>query len=114
MGYPRLRPSRRLNWVNAHDLSRFMQDIYRGRFPGAEALFKLLAACRTGATKSRKYLPRHVHVAGKTGTSKRYRHDMRFILVEGHWYSVVVLSRLGDNEPVSLLFGGPLSKQPAA
>lgn len=106
IGYPRLRATRRLNWLNARDVSGFMHDLYRGRLAGSEALFKVMAACRTGATKSRKYLPRHVHVVGKTGTSNEYRHDSRFVNVEGEWYAVSVLTEMGDNEPVALLYGG--------
>ena len=105
-GYPRIRAAQRDNQVNALDLVHFLEDVYDDVFPGAEAMFKIMAACATGSTKSRKYLPRSVVVGGKTGTTQTYRHDMRFLLIHEHWYTIVVLTERGDNEDVAIMFGG--------
>jgi beta-lactamase family protein len=105
-GYGGVLAAQRDNRVNATGLVRFLHDVYQGKFAGAEALFKVMAACATGTTKARKYLPRGVQMAGKTGTTQIYRHDMRFLFIHDGWYTLAVLTRHGDNEDVALLFGG--------
>ena len=65
MGYAKTVGHRRGNRINALELSDFLYDVHHQRFPGAEGLLKVMSACDTGKTKSRKYLPRGLHLGAE-------------------------------------------------
>jgi beta-lactamase class A len=107
MGYENTIGYRRSgNQINALELSDFLYDVHHQRFAGAEGLYKLMSACRTGSTRARKYLPSQVVMGGKTGSWKQWAHDMRFLEIDGRRYAVIVLSEAGDSEKVAVMFGG--------
>ena len=56
------------NELNAMELSEFLYDTYQGNYEGAEVLWKIMHATRTGRRKIDKYTPGHVYIGGKTGT----------------------------------------------
>jgi hypothetical protein len=106
MGYSSTEGSRHGNQLNARELAEFLSDIHNQRFPGAEGLLKVMTACRTGASKSQKYLPESIFLGGKTGTWMQWSHDMRFLEIDGKRYGVVVLTEAGSSELVAIMFGG--------
>lgn len=79
-------------------------------------------ACRTGASRGRKYMPSSLYVGGKTGTydgstenpetGKNYnvaiRNHVLIFNVLGRQYGLVVLANTGSDESAALLAGGLL------
>ena len=94
------------NQLSALELAEFLYDMHHRRFAGADALYKLMSGCRTGATRARKYVPASVVMGGKTGSWRNWVHDMRFVEVGSKRYAIVVLSTGGSSENVALMFGG--------
>lgn len=108
------------NELNSLAVARFLYDTYHNRYPGAEILWKIMHATRTGAKKINKYTPRSVYIAGKTGTyhgpneSKetvkhaaiKARNHVAVITIDGKEYSLIVLSNTGKDEDVAVLGGG--------
>ena len=60
------------NELNAIEVSRFLRDTYRQKYPGAEILWEIMQATKTGGSKIDKYTPNDVYIAGKTGTYNQY------------------------------------------
>lgn len=110
------------NELTAMETAEFLHDTYMGNYPGAETLWKLMHACRTGASRGRKYLPTSLLVGGKTGTydgstenpenGQNYnvaiRNHVLIFNVLGRQYGLVVLANTGSDESAALLAGGLL------
>lgn len=106
------------NELNAAEAAQFLQDTYNGKYPGAEILWKLMYACRTGARKGDKYLPSSIFIGGKTGTyagptevnglnqDVNINNHVMVMHINGKQYGLAVLSNTGTPETVALLAGG--------
>lgn len=126
MGYTRTRGFQGY-WGNIHgneltasDLVKYLEDIYKGDFVGAEALWKFMHTCRTGAERGRKYLPTSLIVGGKTGTydgstvdpdtgkaiNVAIRNHVLVFNYEGRQYGLAILADTGSDETAALLAGG--------
>ncbi len=108
------------NELNSLDVARFLFDTYHNRYPGAEILWKIMHATRTGSKKIDKYTPSSIYIAGKTGTyhgpneSKatikhaaiKARNHIAVFNSNGKNYSLTILSNTGKDEDVAVLGGG--------
>ena len=109
MGYKKMRAARYDgNAVNAIEMSQFYFDVLNGKFTGSEVVFKVASACNTANDRSFKYYTKDIYAGGKTGTYESANHDTRFLRVNGKWYSIVVLTTLGNSENVAVMHGGLL------
>lgn len=131
MGYPTIRgfqgwmrkpdgTSIHGNELNAVEVSQFLRDTYRRKYPGADVLWKVMQATKTGKSKIDKYTPATVYIAGKTGTysgsnesrrtidlpSIQARNHAAVVTIDNRYYGITVLSNTGDNEDVAVLAGG--------
>lgn len=133
MGYQRTRGYQGY-WGNLHgneltasESAEFLHDTYKGNYPGAETLWKLMHACRTGSSRGRKYIPSSVFVGAKTGTydgptenpetgkttnpngssyQVAIRNHLMVFNIEGRQYALTVLANSGSDESAALLAGG--------
>ncbi len=108
------------NELNSLAVARFLYDTCHNRYPGAEILWKIMHATRTGRKKINKYTPRDVFIAGKTGTyhgANESRNTIRhqqimahnhatILTIKGHPYGLIILSNTGRDEDVAVLGGG--------
>lgn len=108
------------NELNAVEVARFLQDTYARRYDGADTLWKIMHATKTGGSKIDKYTPSNVYIGGKTGTYSgpnespetvelptiRARNHAAVVTVGNRHYGVVILTNTGDNEDVAVLGGG--------
>ncbi len=108
------------NELNSLDVARFLFDTYHNRYPGAEILWKIMHATRTGSKKIDKYTPSSIYIAGKTGTyhgpneSKatikhdviKARNHIAVFNINGKQYGLTILSNTGLDEDVAVLGGG--------
>lgn len=115
------------NELTAAETAEFLHDTYKGEYPGAETLWKLMHACRTGSSRGRKYIPSSIYVGGKTGTysgttenpetgstknpdGSAYRVSVKnhvlVFNVEGRQYGLAILADTGSDESAALLAGG--------
>ncbi len=108
------------NELNAFELSKFLFHTYHNRYPGAEILWKLMYACKTGTNKGNYYMPKGVSIGGKTGTydgpntSPRTiawqtimaRNHVMIFNMGGRQYGLSILSNRGKDRDVSILAGG--------
>ena len=108
------------NEVSARDMVQLLADTYKQRFEGAETLWKVMHATRTGKTKGLKYLPKSMNVGGKTGTYRGYtvhpqtqkpyranvHHHAMIFKHDGTQYGLVVMTDQSTNEEVALLTAG--------
>ena len=108
------------NELNAVEVSRFLRDTYLRRYAGADVLWKVMQATRTGASKIDKYTPADVYIAGKTGTYSgsnespatvklpaiHARNHAASVLIGGRQYGITILCNTGDSEDVAVLGGG--------
>ncbi len=108
------------NELNALAVSRFLYDTYHNRYPGAEILWKIMHATRTGRKKVNKYTPKNIFIAGKTGTyhgsnesrntikhaSIKAHNHVTVFDVDGRYYSLTILGNTGRDEDVAVLGGG--------
>jgi hypothetical protein len=141
MGYKRMRGFQGSlgkihgNELTASETAEFLYDTYQDNYVGAETLWKLMYACRTGANRGRKYFPEVYYIGAKTGTydgssidpetgssrnpdGSTYRvkirnHVMTFN-ANGRQYGLVILSNAGSDELVSVLAGGLLREYASA
>jgi hypothetical protein len=123
------------NELVADEAIETLHDIYTGSFPGAELEWKIMYACRTGASRGRKYIPTNIYVAGKTGTydgptenpetgstknadgsayQVKIRNHVLSFYVDGKQYGLVVLANDGADESAALLAGGLLREYTSA
>ena len=108
------------NELNSLAVARFLFDTCHNRYPGAEILWKIMHATRTGRKKINKYTPRDVFIAGKTGTyhgANESRNTIRhqrimahnhatILTIKGRPYGLIILSNTGRDEDVAVLGGG--------
>lgn len=108
------------NELTAAETVEYLHSVYKGDFPGAETLWKVMHACRTGVNRGLKYLPRTVYVGGKTGTydgatvdpetgrdiNVAIRNHVLIFNVEGRQYGLTILSNSGSDEATAVLAGG--------
>ena len=108
------------NELNAIELSRFLYDTYHRNYMGAEILWKIMHATKTGDNKVNKYTPRHICIGGKTGTyhgenaspktvklnSIKARNHVVVFKVNNSQYGLSILSNTGSDEDVAILSGG--------
>lgn len=108
------------NELNSLAVAEFLFDTCHNRYPGAEILWKIMHATRTGSRKINKYTPKYVCIAGKTGTYhgpnesrdtinhlKIKAHNHAAVLdINGNYYSLTILSNTGCDEDVAVLGGG--------
>ncbi len=122
LGWLRKRDGTRIhgNELNALELSKFLYDTYHGKYEGAEVLWKIMHASRTGRRKIDKYTPRYIYVGGKTGTydgpnespqtikhsTIRARNHAAILKIKDRYYGLSILSNTGRNEDVAVLGGG--------
>ena len=131
MGYENLRPFQ--GWMTRKDGSRvhgnelnsmavaqFLSDTYHNRYPGAEILWKIMHATRTGNKKINKYTPKEIYIAGKTGTyhgpnesrdtikhaAIKARNHITVFNIDDRDYSLTIFSNSGRDEDVAVLGGG--------
>ena len=121
-GWMKMKDGSRLhgNELNSLGITNFLFDTYHNRYPGAEILWKIMHATRTGRKKINKYTPTSIYIAGKTGTyhgpneSKetikqstiKARNHITVLDIDGKYYSLTVLSNTGLDEDVAVLGGG--------
>lgn len=108
------------NELNCIDVATFLYDTYHGKYEGAEILWKIMHATRTGKKKINKYTPKDVYIAGKTGTyhgpnespetiqlkTLKARNHVVVLNVNGKYYGLSVFSNTGRDEDVAILGGG--------
>lgn len=108
------------NELNTLELSRFLFDTYQRRYYGADVLWEIMRATRTGRGKIGKYTPRSLYLGGKTGTYsgpnespetirhpaiKARNHAVVLFSEDGN-YGISVLANTGSSEDVAILGGG--------
>ena len=108
------------NELNALELAQFLFDTRHRNYRGADVLWKIMQATKTGDRKIDKYTPADIYLGGKTGTYsgpneapetvhhptiKARNHAAVLMIGEGH-YGISILSNTGDNEDVAVLGGG--------
>jgi hypothetical protein len=108
------------NELTPADLVEYMHDTYKGEYPGAEILWKVMHTGRTGTNRGKKYIPRELYVGGKTGTydgptqidgvatNVRVRNHLLVMNVNGSEYAIAILNNTGVDEYTSVLAGGLL------
>jgi len=108
------------NELNCIDVAKFLYDTYHSKYEGAEILWKIMHATRTGKKKINKYTPKTVYIAGKTGTyhgpnespetiqfkTVRARNHVAVLNVNGKYYGLSVFSNTGRDEDVAIMGGG--------
>lgn len=108
------------NELNAIEVARFLSDTYRRKYAGADVLWKIMWATRTGRNKIGKYTPRNLGIGGKTGTYSGSnespetvklptigaRNHAAVIKHRGRTYGITVLVNTSSNEDVAILGGG--------
>jgi hypothetical protein len=108
------------NELNSQDVNRFLYDTYHNRYPGAEVLWKIMQATRTGSNKIDKYTPTSIYISGKTGTyhgpneSKdtvkldviKARNHVAVLNINDKHFGLTILSNTGRDEDVAVLSGG--------
>jgi len=108
------------NELNTMALSKFLYDTFHYNYRGAESLWKIMHATKTGRQKINKYTPKHLFIGGKTGTydgpnqspktihfkTIRARNHVAMLKIEGRYYGISILSNTGSNDDVAVLGGG--------
>ncbi len=108
------------NELNSLELAKFMHDTYKRNYKGADVVWKIMQATRTGKSKAKRYIPKDIYVGGKTGTYsgpnearatvklktiKARNHVVSLMTPNGH-FGIAILSNTGSNEDVAVLAGG--------
>jgi len=108
------------NELNCTDVDKFLYDTYHRKYEGAEILWKIMHATRTGKKKINKYTPKDIYIAGKTGTYQgpnespetiqlktlKARNHVVMLNVNGRYYGLSIFCNTGRNEDVAILGGG--------
>ncbi|MGI9512329.1 MAG: serine hydrolase [Anderseniella sp.] len=108
------------NELNTLELSRFLFDTYQRKYVGADVLWEIMRATRTGRSKIGKYTPADLRIGGKTGTySGRNespetihlptigsRNHAAVLFYKGGIYGISVLANTASSEDVAILGGG--------
>lgn len=108
------------NELNTLELSQFLSDTYHRNYDGAEVLWRIMQATRTGEGKINKYTPDDLYLGGKTGTYsgpnespetighatiKARNHAVVLTIGDEH-YGIFILTNTGNSEDVAVLGGG--------
>jgi hypothetical protein len=117
------------NELTAMETTEYLHDIYKGNFPGAETLWKIMHTCRTGVNRGLRYMPSSLYVGGKTGTydggtenpetgstlnpdgsefTVYIRNHVLVFNVQGRQYGLAILANSGTDDSAALLAGGLL------
>lgn len=110
------------NELSALETAEYFYDVYQGRFPGAEYVWKLMHTCSTGANRARTYLPKDLYIGGKTGTysgptedpetgrsiTVRVKHHSIVFNYGGRQYALTIFANTGEEETTAILAGGLL------
>ena len=108
------------NELNCTDVNRFLYDTFHGKYEGAEILWKIMHATRTGKKKINKYTPKDIYIAGKTGTyhgpnespetiqlkTLKARNHVVMLNINGNYYGLSIFCNTGRDEDVAILGGG--------
>jgi hypothetical protein len=108
------------NELNSIELSRFLYDTYQRNYDGADVLWKIMQATKTGASKIDKYTPAGIYIGGKTGTYSgpnespetvelptiKARNHAAVLSMGDRHYGIAILANTGDSEDVAVLGGG--------
>ena len=108
------------NELNTMALSRFLYDTYHRNYMGADVLWKIMHATKTGRRKINQYTPRDIFIGGKTGTydgpnespktihfkSIKARNHVAILKIKDKYYGISILSNTGSNSDVAVLGGG--------
>jgi hypothetical protein len=108
------------NELNTMELTDFLYDTYHRKYKGAEILWKIMHATKTGSHKIDKYTPSQIYIGGKTGTyngpnaspdtvkldSIRARNHVTILKVKDNYYGLAILTNTGNDEDVAILGGG--------
>lgn len=108
------------NELNCSDVDKFLYDTYHEKYEGAETLWKIMHATRTGKKKINKYTPQNIYIAGKTGTyhgpnespetirlkTLKARNHVVMLNVNGRYYGLSIFCNTGRDEDVAILGGG--------
>ena len=108
------------NELNTIELSRFLYDTYQRNYDGADVLWKIMQATKTGAAKIDKYTPAGIYIGGKTGTYSgpnespktvklttiKARNHAAVLSMGERRYGLSILTNTGDSEDVAVLGGG--------
>lgn len=108
------------NELNTMALSKFLYSTYHRKYPGAEILWKIMHATKTGRQKINKYTPREIYIGGKTGTydgpnespetihfkNIRARNHVAILKIGDKYYGVSILTNTGSSWDVAVLGGG--------
>ena len=108
------------NELNTIELAAFLNDTYHNKYKGAEILWKIMHAAKTGTKKIDRYTPIYVYIGGKTGTYDgensspgtikfgfiRARNHISILKIEDKYYGLSILSNTGSSEDVAILGGG--------
>jgi hypothetical protein len=108
------------NELNTAEVSRFLYDTYQRKYPGADVLWKIMQATRTGKGKIDRFTPSNVFLGGKTGTYSgpnesrdtikfatiKSRNHAALLLTERGHFGMSILSNRGSSGDVAVLAGG--------
>ncbi|MGI9364836.1 MAG: serine hydrolase, partial [Rhizobiaceae bacterium] len=108
------------NELNALELARFLFDTYQQKYPGADVLWEIMRATRTGRSKIGKYTPSQLFIGGKTGTYDGpnespatvrlakigARNHAVTLFTDRGTFGISVLANTSRNEDVAILGGG--------
>lgn len=95
------------NNINAIGMCEFWRDTLRGKYQGAEIVYKITSSCQTSTLRSRKYIPTTCYIGSKTGTYSTFSHDSAWIQDGDRFYSISVLTdKNNGSEQVATMFGG--------
>ncbi len=108
------------NELNSLQLAHFLSDTYQGNYPGAEILWEIMQATRTGSKKINKYTPANLRIGGKTGTYSGpnaspetikhatigARNHAAVLFTDRGVFGISILTNTFRNEDVAILGGG--------
>jgi len=108
------------NELNSIEVAQFLYDTYQRKYAGADVLWQVMHATRTGGSKIDKYTPTDVYIGGKTGTYSgpnespktvklptiKARNHAAALTIGNRRYGLAILTNTGDNEDVAVLAGG--------
>ncbi|MGI9483958.1 MAG: serine hydrolase [Hyphomicrobiales bacterium] len=108
------------NELNSLELAQFLHHTYKRKYAGADVVWKIMQATRTGKSKAKKYTPKELYVGGKTGTYSgpneakktvklatiKARNHAFTVMAGNSHYGMAILSNTGSNEDVAIIGGG--------
>lgn len=108
------------NELNTTALAKFLYSTYHRDYPGAEILWKIMHATKTGRQKINKYTPSEIYIGGKTGTydgpnespetihfkNIRARNHVAVLKIGDKYYGISILTNTGSSWDVAVLGGG--------